>query len=304
MNARECDTTGKAQRLTITGALALGAERLGAAGVPDVTADLEYFLTGLLGCARHALYTDGGRVLTETERRAFFDYLERRGKREPVQHISGAVEFFGREFRVTASTLIPRPETELLVEAALREAKRFPGPGLTIIDLCTGSGCVATTLALELAGIQGLKVYATDISTAALDSAHENARVLGADKCMSLVAGDLFAPLSAKGITAHIITANPPYVPTSEITGLEPEVRDFEPALALDGGPDGLDAVRRIITDAPAYLAPGGSVVMEIGYGQAEEVAELVRKSGAYVAPELKKDFSGIERIVVFRLKG
>lgn len=294
----------KEKTMKVSEAIEWAKSRLTEAGLTDPAPDVEYLITSLLGVRRHELYLDPDRNLTPAETARFREYVARRAAREPAQYITGHVEFYGREFRVTPATLIPRPETELLAEEGL---KVLPPSGTGVaIDLCTGSGCVAVTIAAES---PGCAVYATDISTDAIAVARENARSLGVEERVRFLAGDLFAPLDEINeqddkIEAGLIVTNPPYVSSGDLAGCEPEVRDFEPRGALDGGPDGLDIIRRIITDAPRYLRPGGVLLMEIGYDQAGRVRELAAASGRWKPVELIKDFSGIERIVRLELEG
>jgi release factor glutamine methyltransferase len=192
--------------------------------------------------------------------------------------------------------LVPRPDTETLVEVALQRSRRV-SMSMRALDLCTGSGCVAVSLARER---PTSSVVATDVSADALAVARENALRLGAYN-LAFVEGDLFAALSALGPSAtktfDVIVANPPYIPAGEIPTLMADVRDFEPKLALDGGGDGLDLVRRIVTEAPRHLAPLGLLAMEIGFGQAPAVAALFEAAG-FAEVERAKDYGRIERVV------
>lgn len=288
------------QRRAIREALSLAAKALAKAGVSDPLAEAEYLLTHILKCSRPELFLKTGRAFTGDEAAAFTAAIERRKKREPAQYIAGDVEFRSHTIKVTRATLIPRPETELVVDEAL-EAAGAIGSNAVIVDLCTGSGCIAVSVAGELAGS---RVYATDISWAALEVARENAVLNGVAGRVEFFEGDLFAPLPCglKG-AVDIIISNPPYVSLSEMEGLAPEVRDFEPGTALFGGVDGLDFLRRIIAQAPGYLKKGGRLIMEIGYSQSEKVKEMAEKDGRFEAVALRKDYSGIERIFSARLK-
>jgi release factor glutamine methyltransferase len=231
------------------------------------------------------------------------DLLVRRGRREPVAYILGRREFYGRPFRVDRRVLIPRPETELLVDLArahARAARERAADDRTprAIDLGTGSGCIAITLALE---VPGLSVTAVDVSAAALACAHENALALAAD--VELVEGDAFAALAAacaRDGAFDVVVSNPPYVRAEQAGELEPEVREHEPDLALfapAGDPD--HWVRRLCEAAPRSLCEGGALLVELGLGQAPRAVDLARAAG--LEPELEKDLAGVERVLVAR---
>ncbi len=284
---------------TVEEVLKNAVERLDAAGIDDPAVDAAFLLTHLLKLKRHELFLEPRRKLTHEEAATFEGFVERRAAREPAQYITGECEFRGLAMSVTADTLIPRPETELLVDEALAAAAWFADAApIVAVDLCTGSGCIAVSLASELAGC---RVYATDNSTAALDVARANAVAHGVAENIEFLAGDLFTPLA--GLKAHVIVSNPPYVPADELEKLEPEVGVWEPRSALLGGANGLDFYRKITHDAPAHLLPNGCLIMELGFGQAAAVRELVEKDGRYTDVWITKDYAGIERIVRARLK-
>jgi release factor glutamine methyltransferase len=218
------------------------------------------------GLTRAELLTYPDRELTVGQESGYREAIARRARQEPVQYITGVQEFYGRPFAVTPAVLIPRPETEHLVEAvlALRPAPR------RILDIGTGSGILAITLALE---VPNASLTATDISSEALAVAQQNARALGAAERIRLRESDLFASLR-KGDRFDCIVSNPPYVATSEV--LEPQVRDYEPVTALYAGDDGLAVYRRLIPESLAHLEPGGDLLLEIGYGQRDAIAKLL----------------------------
>jgi release factor glutamine methyltransferase len=218
----------------------------------------------------------------------------RRACREPVAYITGTREFYGRPFRVTPSVLIPRPETEGLIDEALK--LRRAGSRPVIIDVGTGSGCIAVTLALEW---PGARVVGTDISPAALEVAQSNARALGAASAefVHVAAGEFF-PAHLAGI--DLVVSNPPYVPERDRESLQADVRDFEPHTALFAGGDGLDLIRLLIPRAANALARGGTLLMEIGAGQASAVPELLTTAGLELV-DIRTDLQGIPRIVVAR---
>lgn len=291
---------GKKNPMTVTGALELAIKSLTGAGIPDARPETEYFLTHLLACKRHELFLNPDRPLDAEETASFMAFIQRRLAREPVQYITGVVEFYGLEFMVTKDVLIPRPETELLVDAAMQT---LPQKASIAIDLCAGSGCIAVTLAVK---IPDINVYATDISADALKVAEENAATHNVLDRVHLLQGDLYAALDDAGVKdrADLILSNPPYVSDGEYAKLQPEIRLHEPRTALLAGPDGLEFYRRIINGAGRYLAPKGCIVMEAGYGQADRIKEIIEANGRYAGFEIKKDMAGIERVVKARLKG
>jgi len=258
---------------------------------PRLTAEL--LLAHALHCDRVRLYLDFDKPLGESELAAFRALVKRRAEGEPTAWLLGRREFFGRPFRTDARALVPRPETELLVEAAL--AALPAAADTALLDLCTGTGCVAVTVALER---PGARVVATDLSPDALALAAENAAALGAG--VELLQGDLFAPVPP-GLRFDVVTANPPYVPTGEIDGLSREVRR-EPRLALDGGPDGLALLRRIAAGAPTWLRPGGALAMEMHEGHREALPRLCLEAG-FASAEVRRDLAGLPRLVVARAK-
>lgn len=272
--------------------------------VPEAKIDAEYLLSHILKCKRQELYLNSERQLTNQEINTFKGFIQKRSKRKPLQYIIGEEEFRGLIFKVTRDVLIPRPETELLVEEAVKimERQRAKGKGqkAIIIDLCTGSGCIAVSIAKE---IPDSKVYSTDISEKALAVAKENAKRHSVEDRITFLQGSFLEPLKDKGLEGKIdiMLSNPPYVSKKDMEKLQPEIKEYEPPLALYGGEDGLDSYRRIIPEALTYVKKGGYLILEIGYGQAEGVKELFGKNLAYVKIEIIKDLSGIERVVKAR---
>ncbi len=255
---------------------------------PRLTAEI--LLAHALGCDRLRLYLDFDKPLGEKELAAFRELVKRRAAGEPAAYLTGRKEFFGRAFRVDRRALIPRPETELVVEAALRA---LPESGAAL-DLCTGSGCIGVTLALER---PGARVVLADLSADALALAGENATALGAK--VELLQGDLYAPLP-DGLRFDVIAANPPYVPTPEVPRLAREL-SHEPALALDGGESGLGVARRLVSGAPARLVPGGTLVVEMHESHAAILPGLCREAG-FASAEAFRDLAGLPRYVLARL--
>jgi release factor glutamine methyltransferase len=225
--------------------------------------------------------------------------LSRRANREPLQYLLGTQEFCGMDFEVDHSVLIPRPETELLVEAAVLCADRRPVAGRrpVIADVGTGSGCIAVSLARRL---PLAVLYATDRSAEALRVAGRNAERHGVAGQVAFLEGDLLAPLRARGLSVRVdlVVSNPPYIAEREWEALQPEVRLFEPRLALAGGEDGLAIYRRLVREAADRLNTAGWLLMEVGQGQAESVRALVAETGCYGAVDVRLDQAGIDRVV------
>lgn len=259
---------------------------------PRLTAEL--LLAHALGMDRVHLYVEFDRPLDEGERARFRDLVQRRARGEPTYYLTGRRLFFGRPFYVDRRTLIPRPETEHLVEAALIHLVG-DGEGRHILDLCTGSGCVGLSI---LAERPRARLCATDLSPEALAVARQNARALGVEARAEFLQGDLFAPVTGRRF--DLIAANPPYVPRAEIAQLAPEVQ-HEPAMALDGGEDGLELIRRIVAGAPAFLKSGGALCLEIGEGQGAALWGALSDAG-FEAARIECDLAGLERVALGRL--
>jgi release factor glutamine methyltransferase len=276
----------------IARALLRGAEALSRAGVPEPLANAEFLLAHVLGCKRSRLSAFPGRPLSSAQKRRFGRLVLERGRRTPLAYILGSQPFLGADIRVTPAVLIPRPETEQLVEAAVRAA---PG-ARAVLEIGTGSGCAAVALALLY---PKAVVVATDVSPRALALAEGNARRNGVHGRVRFLREDLFRPGAPAAPPADLLLSNPPYIRSSELSGLEPEVLR-EPRLALDGGPDGLGAIRAICASSPGRLGPGGVLALEIGDGQAAAVGEILAGRG-FERVEVLKDFQGIERIVLAR---
>jgi release factor glutamine methyltransferase len=278
---------------TIGRVLSWAADDLRARGDDTPRLDAEVLLGFVLGVDRIGLIVDSARPLAKDELTRYRELHKRRRLGEPVAYLRGFREFYGRPFRVDARVLVPRPDTEVLVEVALaRTVDR--SLSTRVLDLCTGSGCVAITFAKERPNAY---VLGTDVSEGAVAVARDNALRLGAVPWTWFRRSDLFADLGLARPRFDLVTANPPYIPEPEIATLAPTIKDFEPRIALSGGDDGLDLVRRIVREAPVHLAPGGVLAMEIGAGQAEAVAGLFEARG-FVDVERTKDLAGIERVV------
>ena len=269
--------------------LARAAERLRHAGCDTPELDARLLFQAVTGLAREEIILDPSRLVASPEADRFAAEVERRASREPVSRILGEREFYGRPFRVTAATLDPRPDTETLVDAALA---LLPEKGC-LLDLGTGTGAIAVTLLGERPDASGV---ATDLSPAALAVAGENARNLGVAGRLELREGSWFAPVDGR---FDLILSNPPYIPEGDISDLSPDVRNFDPSLALSGGTDGLDPYRIIASGAAAHLAAGGHVLVEIGAGQAQDIEAIFAAAGFRPAGRYR-DLGGHDRALAF----
>jgi len=253
--------------------------------------DAEVLLSHILGKDRLYLYVHFDQPLEESELVAFRAAVKKRAARVPVAYIIGNKEFMGLDFKVTPAVLIPRPDTEILVEAALKRLGTIENP--QILDIGTGSGAICVSMLVKL---QSARAVTVDISSTALAVAKINAASHQVAQRLTFCLGDLFAPVQEQVFNA--IVSNPPYIPAADIAGLMPEVRQ-EPSQALVGGTDGLDFYRRIIGEGRKYLATGGFIAMEVGIGQAQLVAAMAKESGLFTVSDIIKDYGGIERVVV-----
>jgi release factor glutamine methyltransferase len=259
--------------------------------------DAELLLGEALGLDRIKLIVEAERPLAEGELGRYRALIKRRRVGEPIAYILGRREFFALPMRVDRRVLIPRPDTEILVETALSGTRAEHLYG-RMLDLCTGSGCVAIAFAKER---PTWRVTAVDLSADAASVARENVQRAGVVHNLAVLEGDLFAALPT-GSVFELITANPPYIPSADIAGLDADVRDFEPRLALDGGADGLDVTRRLVSEAMRYLSPGGLLALEGGFDQAPAIAQLLETAG-FCEIARAKDLAGIERVVSGRKK-
>lgn len=283
-----------APRTRMQGAL-WGARRLDRAGVAAPRAEAEDLLAHVLSQARHACYLEPDAPLTADESARLRLLVARRADGVPLQYLTGTETFRGLELEVTPDVLIPRPETEGVVDAALRVlADRRPaGPPAVVADIGTGSGCLALALARARPDVV---VYATDCAAAALAVAERNARRLGLADRVTFLCGDLFEPLARGRVRVDLVMSNPPYVADEHLPTLQIEVR-HEPESALRGGVDGLHFYRRIVAEAGSVLAAGAGIVVELGYGQADAVGALARSAGFDVA-RIDPDFQRIPRVM------
>jgi release factor glutamine methyltransferase len=253
------------------------ADDFRARGIENPRLEAELLLAHALSIDRMRIIVEPERLLDPVELSLYRDFIRRRRKGEPIAYIRGQKEFYGRIFRVDARVLVPRPDTETLVETALRRSTHAKVGG-RYLDLCTGSGCVAISLARERPTCQ---VFAVDLSEDALAVARQNAVRLGAVRQVAWLGGDLFAALAeTPDLRFDLLTANPPYIARADLGALMVDIREFEPQVALSGGEDGLDVTRRIVAQAPRWLRAGGALAVEIGSEQAEPVARLFGEAG------------------------
>ena len=263
----------------------------GEKGVENPRLDAEVLLSHILEKDRLYLYVHFDQPLEEKELTAFRIAVKKRVARVPVAYIVESKEFMGLDFQVSPAVLIPRPDTEILVEAALKRLTIAGSP--RILDIGTGSGAICVSMLVKIQSALGVAV---DISPAALSVAKTNAIKHNVIERLTFGLGDLFSPV--QGQVFNAILSNPPYIPIADIAGLAPEVRQ-EPNLALVGGKDGLDFYRRIIGEGIKYLAPGGFIAMEVGINQSQLVAGIAQKTGLFKVSDIIKDYGGIERVVV-----
>lgn len=285
--------------MTVLEAIQRSSEFLGRKDVDSPRLQAELLLAQVLGIARMKLYLNFDRVLSAAETDAYRALIQRRGTREPLQHILGTACFHGIELAVNRDVLVPRPETELLVEQAVQWIQGRAGP-VEALDFGTGSGCMAIAIATACPTV---RVRAIDVSTAALNVARANARRHGVDDRIEFVEARSLMELPP-GCQVDLLVSNPPYIPSGEIAGLQPEVRDYDPRLALDGGSDGLDIYRQLAAEVTGGVGgcvrPGGAVMLEFGDAQGPSVRELWSAPGWRV-DELIRDYSGRERILIAR---
>ncbi len=279
-------------RVTLGEWVRAAAARLAEAGIESAHLEAQVLAATALQRPRAWIVAHPEQAIAEG---ALETLLARRLSREPLAYIVGWREFYGREFLVSPAVLIPRQETETLVEAALETLPSLGGAGLRVLDVGTGSGCVALTLAIERPDCE---VVALDLSTDAAEIARQNAAKLGV-MSVEFVVGDLFEPLAARRF--DLIVTNPPYVSTSD--ELPPEVFEFEPPQALFSGPTGLEFFERLALEAPSHLVPGGVLLTEIGDGQAERVSALFEEKG-WNKVVRQRDLSGTVRVLGFRFRG
>jgi release factor glutamine methyltransferase len=279
--------------MTVLEVIQRGTDFLAARGVESPRLQVESLLAHTLQIPRLQLYLQFNRVLTEAQTEQARALVQRRSRREPLQHLIGSVVFCGLELEVRPGVLIPRPETELVAEHARSLLARISDPHPHLLDFGTGSGCLIIAL---LARCPNARAHAVDCSRAALDLAAANARRHAVDSRVIFSEGDGFQALPT-GARFHLVVSNPPYVPTNIIATLEPEVRDHDPRGALDGGADGLDYYRRLASECRPWLHSDGWLVMELGDGQSDPVASLLVEHN-WVVDDIERDYSGEPRVI------
>ena len=264
---------------------AWGAKALQDAGIAEAELDARLLLEHVCGADHNTLYAHGDRIVETTQGELYASLIGRRAERVPLQYILGEQEFMGLSFLVNESVLIPRQDTECLVEEAMISVM----DGDRVLDLCTGSGCILLSIMCYKNDIEGV---GTDISKAALEVARRNAQTLG--KPALFIESDLFGQVPSEPF--DVIVSNPPYIPSRVIDTLQAEVKDHEPRGALDGGEDGLVFYRKIIADAPQHLKRGGRIFLEIGFDQGADVSRLLT-DGGFTDVRIVKDFAGLDRV-------
>jgi release factor glutamine methyltransferase len=279
--------------MTVLEAIQKCTDFLGKKGVESPRLQTELLLAHRLQMPRMKLYLNFERVLTPVEADALRDLVKRRSLHEPLQHITGSTSFCGHEIKVNREVLVPRPETELLAEHGWQFLAGRPSPA-TALDFGTGSGCVAIALAAQCADAV---ITALEVSEAALEVARENAAENGVAGQIQFLAGDGLDSLPEEA-EFDLIISNPPYIPTAEIAGLQPEVRDFDPPKALDGGADGLRFYRLLAAQAPGRLRPGGKLMLEFGDGQAEAVRRRL-EAEKWIVEAVREDYAHCARIII-----
>ena len=275
--------------MTLREALALGKDLLQKAKIEEYETDAWLLLEAAAKCTRNDLFLRGSEPIAEEQELLYKEYLEKRRERVPVQHILGVQCFCGLDFIVTPDVLCPRLDTEVLIEEALKRIR----PGSSILDMCTGSGCIILTL---LHFVKDCRGTAADLSEKALSVAKKNAEKLQIE--CTFIHSDLFENIEGR---FDVIISNPPYIATKEIEALEPEVREHEPMMALDGKEDGLYFYRKIVSASVDYLNPEGWLMFEIGYDQGEALSEMMKVAG-YCEIRVIKDLAGLDRVVIGKL--
>ena len=297
-------------RATVSAAIQSTRLALKDAGIDEAPLEAEILVRHVAGIDRAGLYADPDRTITDREAQHLDALVARRCQREPLPYILGHWEFYGMDFHVSPAVLIPRPETETLVEEALRwarsgetkalgaESAKANARHLRIADIGTGSGCVAISLAKHL---PQATVVATDISAEALTVARQNAERHNVQNRIQFVEGDLLTGVEGK---LDLIVSNPPYIPDGEVPGLQPEVARYEPSMALGGGPDGLSIIRRLLAQASNLLSPDGAIMIEFNPPQSNPLLSEAKRLWPDAECRVVQDLAGLDRVLVIELKG
>jgi release factor glutamine methyltransferase len=283
---------GYSLRVTVLEAIQKSAEFLAKKNVESARLNAELLLAHVLKMPRMKLYLNFERALTAAETNGLRELVKRRGQREPLQHITGSTNFCGCEISVNRHALVPRPETELLAELGWQFLPEAGAPAA--LDFGTGTGCIAIALAVKC---PAAKITALDFSADALALAKQNATANKVTAQIDFFHGDGFAVLPGN-VQFDLIISNPPYIPSAEIATLQPEVRDFDPRAALDGGPDGLDFYRRLASEAKNFLKPDGKIMLEFGDGQTEAIKKIFEDE-KWIVEAVKEDYSHRARILI-----
>lgn len=275
--------------------LEMGQRNLEGAGIHDAKIDSEILLCHMLHLERGELFLIWSRVMDDSQCNVFFELIDKRATRLPLQHITGKQDFMGYEFNVDENVLIPRLDTEILVETVMEYAKLLKGK-VSVLDLCCGSGAIGISLSKLC---KNMKIVCSDVLDEAVKLTKENAKNLKSN--VTVKKGDLFEPFNGRIGQGKfdIIVSNPPYIASEVIPTLEEEVRCHEPSLALDGGEDGMDFYRMILKEAPKHLNPGGMLFLEIGHDQGAVLTEKLVHMGQYTDIELKKDYNEFDRVII-----
>ena len=277
-------------------ALTAGIAALRQANIDSPELDAELLLAHTVGIDRSRLFAQASVPLAPDLLASYQTLLQRRARHEPLAYLTGRRWFFGREFLVTPDVLIPRPETEMLVEMGLAWLQARPRAGLSVVDVGAGSGAIAVSLAAEAVRmLWDVRVFATEASRAALAVAQANAARHDVEGRIVFLAGDLLRPLPEP---VDLILANLPYIPTAGLAGLMPEVRDHDPRAALDGGPDGMAVIERLLAEAPPYLRPGAAIFLEVGFDQGERALAHAARRFPMAILALHRDLSGHDRVL------
>ena len=284
---------------TISEAIAEGSRQFQSSSVDEARRTAGVLLCHVLGIDRTRLLTKSDQQIEESNYHSYLQLIERRAAGEPLQYITGHQEFYGLDFIVTPAVLIPRPETEFLVEQVIKLSSESHLIAPLIVDVGTGSGCIAVTIATSL---PDAKVIATDVSAAALAVAQKNAEQHGAARRIEFLEGDLLEPLGRSNLelSVDILASNPPYVEEGRPELVQREVRDWEPHTALFGGADGLDFYRRLLADGLKYVKPGGYLICEIGYTQLDSISDMIA-GPSWNLIEATSDLQGIPRTLTVR---
>ncbi|MBM4054591.1 MAG: peptide chain release factor N(5)-glutamine methyltransferase [Planctomycetes bacterium] len=285
--------------VTIRGVIQWAVRELQCSGIDSPRLDAEVILSHLLGCDRTELHTHPEKPVQCAIASQYKKAIQRRVQRTPLQYITHHAEFMSLDFYVNESVLIPRPETELLVEAAIKKANGFLSEDeIIVIDIGVGSGNIAVSLAKY---IDISKIYAIDISPEAIDIAKINARKHGVENKITFLCGNIYEPLQSRGIKikAHFIVSNPPYIASSELSVLQQEVRDYEPHTALISGTSGLEMFERILEDISSWLRPSGFLLLEVAEKQARQIIKMMKNTNIFTSIQRIKDYQNISRILI-----